>query len=126
MWRSPDRDCRSPNSFVARLTLVKAAHTLVWAFFVACILAIPAASFLGEHSVAAGLAAVVLVEVAILALNHMRCPLTAVAARYTDDRRPDFDIYLPEWLAKHNKVVFGVLYAAGVAFALGRWLLVPS
>ena len=103
------------------LAWVKTAHTLVWAFFAGCIVAIPIASLLDRHSLAAWLAAAVLVEVAILAFNRMRCPLTAVAGRYTTDRRPNFDIFLPEWLAKHNKVIFGALYVAGVAFALSRW-----
>jgi len=50
-----------------------------------------------------------MVEVIILAVNRWRCPLIAVAARYTDDRRENFDIYLPLWLAMHNKTVFGAL-----------------
>jgi hypothetical protein len=50
----------------------------------------------------------------VLLFNRMRCPLTGVAARYTDDRRDNFDIYLPEWLARHNKTIFGTLYVAGV------------
>jgi hypothetical protein len=41
------------------------------------------------------LIAVVSVEVLILIANGWRCPLTAVAARYTDDKRDNFDIYLP-------------------------------
>jgi hypothetical protein len=40
---------------------------------------------------------------------------------YTDDRRDNFDIYLPLWLARHNELVFGWLFAAGLAFTLGRW-----
>jgi uncharacterized membrane protein len=108
------------------LGFVKVVHTIVWAFFAGCIVAIPIASLLGEHSVAAWLAALVLLEVAVLAVNNMRCPLTAVAARYTGDRQANFDIYLPEWLAKYNKLVFGTLYVAGVAFALSRWLRVPG
>jgi hypothetical protein len=108
------------------LRVIKVVHTVVWAFFAGCIVSIPIASSLGEHSVAAWLAAVVLVEVVVLAANNMRCPLTGVAARYTGDRRANFDIYLPEWLAKYNKLVFGTLYGAGVAYALSRWLRVPS
>jgi hypothetical protein len=46
-----------------------------------------------------------------------------VAARYTDDRRANFDIYLPEWLARHNQAIFGTLYVAGCALALARWML---
>jgi len=115
-----------PSASSRALRLVKVVHTVVWAFFAASIVAIPIASLLGEHLVAAWLAAVVLLEVVVLALNHMRCPLTAVAARYTADRRPNFDIFLPQWLARYNKVVFGTLYVAGVAFALSRWMRAPS
>ena len=64
---------------------------------------------------------VVLFEVAVLMLNQFRCPLTDVAARYTDDRRDNFDIYLPLWLARYNKTIFGLLYVAGVLYAFIRW-----
>ena len=114
---------RSPITVKSSLlALVKTLHTIVWAFFAACILAIPVASWWGEHRIAAWLAAIVAVEVAVLILNKWSCPLTSVAARYTEDRRDNFDIYLPEWLARHNKRVFGALYLVGIAFALERWL----
>ncbi len=100
------------------LTAIKAAHTIVWAFFAGCILAIPVASWRGEHRVAAWLIGIVFVEVVVLGLNHWRCPLTSVAAQYTSDRRENFDIYLPLWLARHNKVIFGGLYGAAVILAL--------
>jgi len=44
-----------------------------------------------------------------------------IAARYTDDRRANFDIYLPEWLARYNKEIFGPLYLAGVLLLVVRW-----
>lgn len=109
-----------------RLLAVKLVHTLVWAALAGCILAIPVASWHGSHRAAAWLTAVVACEVLVLALNKGRCPLTSVAARYTDDRRDNFDIYLPRWLAKHNKLIFGVLYVAGVVFAVARWASAPS
>ena len=104
------------------LRAIKAVHTIVWAFFAACIVAIPVASSLGEHGMAAWLVGIVFVEVLVLALNGWRCPLTSVAASYTDDRRDNFDIYLPLWLARNNKLVFGGLYFAGVVFALAAWM----
>jgi len=103
------------------LKAIKVAHTIVWAVFAACIIAIPVASGRDEHRLAARLAAIVAVEVALLVLNRWRCPLTSIAARYTDDRRENFDIYLPECLAKYNKVIFGALYVVGAVFALVRW-----
>lgn len=113
-----------PPDWAARaLTAVRVLHTLVWALFAGCIVAIPVASALGRHAVAAVLAAIVAGEVIVLVGNGFRCPLTALAARYTDDRRANFDICLPEWLARHNQAIFGTLYVAGGAFALARWLL---
>ena len=111
----------SSNADATRLRAIRTLHTLVWAFFAACIIAIPLASWRGEHRVAALLAAIVFVEVLVLLVNRWRCPLTGVAARYTTDRSDNFDIYLPLWLARHNKWIFGSLYVAGVAYAMARW-----
>jgi hypothetical protein len=107
------------------LKLTRAAHTVVWALLAGCVLAIPVASWGDHHGAAAWLAAIVAVEVLVLALNHGRCPLTSLAARYTEDRRDNFDIYLPEWLARNNKRIFGALSVVGVAFALARWAHAP-
>ena len=104
------------------LRIVKTVHTAAWAFFAGCILALPAVAWRGDFTVAAVLIGITLVEVLILLANGMRCPLTAVAARYTDDRRDNFDIYLPLWLARYNKTIFGWLYVAGLLVTLARWL----
>jgi hypothetical protein len=104
------------------LVLVKTVHTLVWVFFVACILGIFAAAHTGRLAWAAALIAVVMVEVAVLAANRMRCPLTDVAGRYTSERADNFDIYLPLWVARHNKALFGGLYVLGILYTIGRWL----
>ena len=105
-----------------KLRWVKALHTLVWAVFAGCIVAIPVTTTLGHLQASASLIAVVLVEVVVLVLNGMRCPLTDVAARYTRDRRANFDIHLPLWLAQHNKTIFGALYVAGIVFTAWMWI----
>ncbi|RZT95097.1 hypothetical protein [Rivibacter subsaxonicus] len=104
-----------------KLRLVKLVHTLVWAVFAGCILAIPVLAAQGRLRVSAWLIGFVLVEVLVLGLNRMRCPLTDIAARYTTDRQENFDIYLPLWLAKHNKLIFGMLFVAGIACTLLAW-----
>jgi hypothetical protein len=96
------------------LKSIKLLHTAVWALFAGCVIAIPVLSWRGELGYAMLCAAVVAGEVLVLAFNQWRCPLTGVAARYTSDRRVNFDIYLPEWLARHNKVIFGSLYVGGL------------
>jgi len=115
----------APPSLVP-LRVIKVIHTVAWAFFVAAIVGVPVSARLGHYDWALGLAAVVMVEVLVLAFNRMQCPLTPMAGRFTADRRPNFDIYLPEWLARWNKEIFGPLYLLGVTYAAARWFgMVP-
>jgi hypothetical protein len=34
------------------------------------------------------------------------CPVTILARKYSDSQQPNFDIYLPNWLAKYNKEIY--------------------
>jgi len=105
----------------APLRIVKTIHTVVWVFFVGAILGVPIAAHARRFDWALGLAGLVFVEVIVLAVNRMQCPLTPIAGRYTTDRRPNFDIYLPEWIARWNKEIFGPLYLLGLVYAAARW-----
>jgi hypothetical protein len=105
------------------LRVVKIFHTIVWAFFVACIFAIPVFGCNGRYSYFFIFNAIVSVELIVLLFNRGKCPLTAVAARYTLDRRDNFDIYLPEWIARHNKLIFGGILIAGELAVLTRWAI---
>ena len=103
------------------LVALKLLHTAIWLFFAACIVAIPMAGALRLFRWVSILTALVLVECAVLAMNRGRCPLTDLAGHYTGDRTDNFDIYLPLWLARRNKTVFGTLFVIGELFVLGRW-----
>jgi hypothetical protein len=112
-----NQSARSPG-----LAGIKLLHTAVWLFFAGCIVAIPIVGAGHRFRLAAVLTGLVLVECGILAVNRGRCPLTDLAGRYTEDRAENFDIYLPIWLARRNKMIFGTLFAIGELFVLGRWL----
>lgn len=105
----------------ASLRAVKLVHTVVWAFFAGCILAIPVYAWRGEFGVAGVLIAIVSVETSIILANRWRCPLTDVAARYTDERQHNFDIYLPLWLARYNKQIFGTIFFVSLLYTLAKW-----
>jgi len=105
----------------AALTAVKVLHTLIWLFFVACIVGAPVAAAQGHHAVAGVMVVLVGVEALVLLFNRWRCPLTDLAARYTPERADNFDIYLPRWLARHNKTIFTPLYLLGAAYAAVTW-----
>ena len=103
------------------LGAMKLVHTLIWGFFVAAIGAIWWLAASGDLAGAGWAIAVVGVEVVVLGLNHGQCPLGPIVARLTEDRRANFDIYLPAWLAARTKPVFGSLLVGGVAFTVWRW-----
>src|SRR5579872_5158044 len=108
---------------IAVLIGIKLLHTAIWLFFAGCIVAIPFAGAQRHFRWAALLTGLVLVECAVLALNRGRCPLTDLAGRYTDERPDNFDIYLPLWLARRNKTIFGTLFVVGELFVLGEWFI---
>ena len=103
------------------LVAIKTLHTIVWAFFVACILALPVAGLAHRFGLAWLLSVMICLECLVIALNRGRCPLTNVAERYTDKRADNFDIYLPNWLARHNKQIFGTLFLVAEAVVLFFW-----
>ena len=102
---------------------IRLLHTVIWAVFAGSILAIPVVTALGALHLGLWLSLFVGVEVAVLLVNGMRCPLTDLAGRYTDDRPDGFDIFLPPWLAVNNKLIFGTLWVAAEAFLAWRWLV---
>ncbi len=108
------RDCR--------LTAIKLLHTAVWAVLAGCIVALPAAAFLRHFGWALILTIIIIGECVVLAANRGRCPMTDWAARFTADRADNFDIYLPNWLARYNKTIFGSLFVVNEVVVLWQWL----
>lgn len=76
---------RPVDAFVA----IKLLHAAVWALLAGCILALPITALLHRFDWAIILTAIILAECGVLALNGGRCPLTSVAARFTDCRKLD-------------------------------------
>jgi hypothetical protein len=94
-------------STASKLILVKAIHTLIWIFFNVVIFYLLYAVIAGtiDKWVWIGLALFAL-EGIVLLIFRMKCPLTVVARRYSDSTKDNFDIYLPNWLAKYNKLIY--------------------
>ena len=104
-----------------KLRQIKLLHTIIWAVMVAAILYIIYSGWSGQISVLTYAALIVIgLEVVVLLANNWVCPLTPVARKYSDSPKPNFDIYLPEWLAKYNKEIFGTLLLMGVVLVVWR------
>lgn len=93
--------------------VIRLFHTAVWAVLAGCIIGLPVVALMNRLDLAAALTLVVIVECGVLVLNAGQCPVTTLAARYTEDRADNFDIYLPEWLALRNKAISGSLFICG-------------
>ena len=104
------------------LISIKLLHTLIWAVLAGCTLALPFLGASRRFRWAIVLSVIILTECLVLALNGGRCPLSGWAARYTAVRTPNFDIYLPAWLARYNKLIFGSLFVIGELVVAGSWL----
>src|SRR5215204_2979834 len=93
-----------------KITIIKLAHTFIWLFFNAVLFYILYAVIenLINKWIWIGLA-LILFEIIVLLIFKMKCPLTLIARRYSVSTKENFDIYLPNWLAKHNKLIYSFI-----------------
>ncbi len=109
------------NAF--KLSSIKLIHTVIWLFFVTTIGYVLYSSIANRITIQTCIAiGLVIVEGGILLAFKGRCPLTIVARNYSNSDRDNFDIFLPNWLARYNKLIFTVLYVIGLMLVAYRWL----
>lgn len=98
-----------------KLLIIKVVHTFIWSFFVIVIGYILYAGIFNRIDVRVWIAiGLILFEGLVLFLNRGKCPLTPLAARYADPIKDNFDIFLPVWLARNNKIVFTTIFVLGL------------
>lgn len=90
-----------------RLHFIKLLHTLIWTFFNVVIFYIVYAVFTNRIDYRLWICyGLILGEGLTLAFFRLLCPLTVWARKYSASTSANFDIYLPEWLAKYNKEIY--------------------
>lgn len=101
------------------LLLIKLLHTLIWLVLGTTVLYVLYSGITG-HIIRYSWWAVaaIVVEGLVLLLFKGSCPLTVMARRYSSSTRHNFDIFLPEWLAHYNKLIFTTLFAIGLLLML--------
>ena len=106
-----------------RLLAIKWVHTLIWLFFVVVIFYILYSGVFNEVNIYTWVGIGLIVgEGIVLLVFKMFCPLTVMARKYSDSDKDNFDIFLPNWLAKYNKLIFTTLYVIGLILVLIRTL----
>ncbi|MEZ4994164.1 MAG: hypothetical protein R2824_27300 [Saprospiraceae bacterium] len=106
-----------------KLIAIKLVHTLIWIFFVSVIAYVVYSGISGRITNFTWIAIVLVIgEGVVLLIFRMFCPLTLIARKYSDSTKDNFDIYLPNWLARHNKLIFTSIFIFGIVLVLVRVL----
>ncbi len=90
-----------------KLVLIKIIHTLIWICFNIVIFTMLYLVMVNKMGPVLwiGYGLVFTEGLVLLAFNGV-CPLTIVANKFSDASRSNFDIYLPNWLARYNKKIY--------------------
>lgn len=94
---------------MSTLSTIKTVHTIIWLFFNIVFFYMVYAVIVNkiDKYVWIGMSLFAL-EIIVLLVFKSKCPLTIIARRYSNSAKDNFDIYLPNWLAKNNKVIYSV------------------
>ncbi|GFZ76189.1 hypothetical protein GCM10011531_01270 [Aquaticitalea lipolytica] len=107
-----------------KLILIKSVHTLVWLFFNVVIfyLLFAAITYKIDKLIWISIGLIVL-EGIVLLIFKMFCPLTIIARKYSDSTKENFDIFLPNWLAKYNKLIYTSIFVIALIILLIQKIL---
>lgn len=107
---------------LSNLTAIKLIHTVIWLFFNVVLFYMAYAVIVNkiDKYVWTGIA-LIIGEGLVLLLFKKMCPLTIMARKYSYSNKDNFDIYLPNWLAKYNKLIytsFFIIIVCGIIYRL--------
>lgn len=112
------------NSFsMPKLTFIKIIHTIIWLFFNVVLFYMAYAVIVNkiDEYVWIGIALIIMEGLILLGFKKM-CPLTIMARKYSESTKDNFDIYLPNWLARNNKLIYTTFFIMIVCGILYRIL----
>ena len=96
---------------MSKLTLIKIIHTIIWVFFNVVLFYMAYAVIVNKIDRLVWIAvALILLEGVVLLIFSKMCPLTIIARKYSDSAKDNFDIYLPNGLAKYNKQIYTTFF----------------
>ncbi len=104
-----------------KLRTIKLIHTAIWAFMVAVIFYVLYCGVFDKINIITWLSiGIIILEGLVLLAFKMYCPLTILARKYSDSTKDNFDIYLPNWIARYNKQIFTTIFLIGVVTVILR------
>ena len=96
---------------ISKLILVKIIHTIIWLFFNVVLFYMAYAVIVNkiDKFVWIGIALIIGEGIVLIIFKKM-CPLTIIARKYSDSTKDNFDIFLPNRLAKYNKLIYTIFF----------------
>lgn len=106
-----------------KLVFLKFLHTVIWVFYSVVIFYMLYAVIIGkiDHWLWIGYGLVGIECITLLSFKFF-CPITIIARRYSNSTKDNFDIYLPNWLAKNNKLIYSMIMVIIVLITIYRVL----
>ena len=110
-------------SKITKLNFIKLIHTFIWIFFNVVIFYLDYAVITNKIERWVWICiALVLLEGLVLLIFNRSCPITLIARKYSDSQKENFDIFLPNWLAKYNKLIYTILFIIAIVILVLRLL----
>jgi hypothetical protein len=96
---------------MSQLVGIKILHTAIWAFFNVIIIYLIYAVIVNRIDMLVWVGiGFIAAEAIVLLVFKNNCPLTIIARRHSHSIQPNFDIYLPNWLALNNKLIYTSIF----------------
>ncbi len=106
---------------MSKLTAIKIIHTIIWLFFNGIFFYMVYAVIVDKIDIYVWIGiSLFALEIVVLLIFKSTCPLTIIARRYSNSTKDNFDIYLPNWLAKNNKLIYSAFLVAFIGGLLYR------
>lgn len=104
-----------------KLVWIKILHTLIWLFFNVVIFYLLYAVIVNKIDkwvwICIGL---IVAEGMVLLVFKNVCPVTIAARKYSESEAANFDIYLPAWLARNNKLIYTTIVVIAIVILIFR------
>ena len=110
---------------LSQLIFIKTIHTIIWLFFNVVLFYMAYAVIINKIDKYVWIGIVLIIgEGLVLLVFKKMCPLTIMARKYSNSDKDNFDIYLPNWLAKYNKLIytsFFMIIVCGIIYRIANY-----
>ena len=105
----------------AKPQMIKTIHTIIWGFFNVVIFYLLYAVVVNKIDKWVWICiSLILLEAVILVVFKNICPVTLIARKYSKSQKDNFDIYLPNWLARYNKEIYSIIVSIAIVILIYR------